>query len=144
MPVGDDTLTMARRLSPRAGAPCLLEEMPVLDVTIYHNPRCSKSRETLALLRARGIEPTIVEYLHAPPTAELLRTLLAKLRLRARQLVRDKEVAWAECGLEGVDDEARIIAALIAHPALLERPIVVRGTRAVIGRPPSNIEQLFA
>lgn len=114
-----------------------------MDVTLYHNPSCSKSRETLALLRARGVEPIIIEYLHTPPTVEALRELLAALGLRARELVRDKEAAWAECGLEGVEDEARILAALTAHPILIERPIVVRGTRAVLGRPPSNIEKLF-
>ena len=114
-----------------------------MDVTLYHNPRCSKSRETLELLRARGLEPTIIEYLKTPPTAETLRTLLKALGLDARQLVRDKEAAFAECGLEGVTDEARIIAALVDHPVLIERPIVVCGTRAVLGRPPSNIEKLF-
>lgn len=114
-----------------------------MDITIYHNPRCSKSRETLALLHARGLSPTIVEYLATPPSPAELRGLLAALGLSARQLVRDKEAVWAACGLEGVDDEARIIAALVEHPILIERPIVVRGTRAVLGRPPSNIEQLF-
>ena len=114
-----------------------------MTVTIWHNPRCSKSRETLALLEARGIKPTIIEYLNTPPSAAELRGLLAALDLSARQLVRDKETAWAECGLEGVDDEERIIAALIAHPVLIERPIVVCGKRAVIGRPPSNIDALF-
>ncbi len=114
-----------------------------MDVTIYHNPRCSKSRETLALLHARGLTPTIVEYLHTPPSAAQLRSLLAALGMRARQLVRDKEAAWAATGLQDVDDEARIIAALVRHPELIERPIVVRGSRAVLGRPPSNIAQLF-
>lgn len=114
-----------------------------MDVTIYHNPRCSKSREALALLRARGSEPTIVEYLHTPPSAAQLRMLLAALGMRARELVRDQEAAWAACGLHGVDDDARIIAALVHHPELLERPIVVRGSRAVLGRPPSNIARLF-
>lgn len=114
-----------------------------MDVTIYHNPRCSKSREALALLQARGIQPIIVEYLHTPPCAAQLRTLLAALGMRARELVRDQETAWAACGLQGVDDDARIIAALVNHPELIERPIVVRGARAVLGRPPSNIAQLF-
>ena len=113
-----------------------------MDVTIYHNPRCSKSREALALLQARGIQPIIVEYLRTPPSAAQLRTLLAALGMRARELVRDQESAWATCGLQGVDD-ARIIAALVSHPELIERPIVVRGARAVLGRPPSNIAQLF-
>lgn len=114
-----------------------------MNVTIYHNPRCSKSRETLELLQARGIAPTVIDYLATPPSADELRALLAALGMGARQLVRDKEAAWAQCGLEGVDDEARIIAALVAHPVLIERPIVVCDGRAVIGRPPSNITQLF-
>lgn len=114
-----------------------------MDITIYHNPRCSKSRETLELLRARRVEPTVVEYLKTPPTKEELRRVLASLGMKARQLVRDKEPAWAASGLEGVDDEARIIAAMCAEPSLIERPIVVRGRRAVLGRPPSNIDQLF-
>ncbi len=114
-----------------------------MNVTLYHNPRCSKSREALELLRARGVTPTIIDYLKTPPSPAELRSLLAALGIGARQLVRDKEAAWAECGLAGVDDEARIIAALSSHPVLIERPIVVRGARAVLGRPPSNIEQLF-
>ena len=114
-----------------------------MEVIIYHNPRCSKSRETLALLAARGITPTVIEYLATPPSAAELRTLLAALGMRARALVRDKEAAWAECGLEDDADEARIIDAMVAHPALIERPIVVRGTRAVLGRPPANIDRLF-
>lgn len=114
-----------------------------MDVTIYHNPQCSKSRETLALLQARGLTPTVVEYLQTPPSAAQLRSLLAALGMRARQLVRDKEAGWATCGLQDLDDDARIIAALVHHPELLERPIVVRGSRAVLGRPPSNIARLF-
>jgi arsenate reductase (glutaredoxin) len=114
-----------------------------VEITIYHNPRCSKSRETLALIRARGIEPRVVEYLQTPPSPAQLRSLLSALGISARALVRDKEVAWLESGLEGIDDEARIIAALHANPVLIERPIVVRGTRAVLGRPPNNIDLLF-
>ena len=114
-----------------------------MDVTLYHNPRCSKSRETLALLEARGITPTIIEYLKTPPTAFELRGLLTALGIEARALVRDKEAAWAESGIGDDRDEARIIAAMVAHPELIERPIVVAGSRAVLGRPPSNIEQLF-
>ncbi|MBK6660865.1 MAG: arsenate reductase (glutaredoxin) [Proteobacteria bacterium] len=115
-----------------------------VDVTLYHNPRCSKSRETLALLEARGITPTIIEYLQTPPSAAELRELLAALGIKARALVRDKEAAWAACAIDDDNDETRIIAALVAHPELIERPIVVAGTRAVLGRPPSNIDQLFA
>lgn len=114
-----------------------------MEITIYHNPRCSKSRETLALLRARGIEPQIVDYLQTPPSPAQLRSLLSALGISARALVRDQEAAWLASQLEGIDDEARIIDALHAMPILIERPIVVRGTRAVLGRPPRNIDLLF-
>lgn len=108
-----------------------------MDVTIYHNPRCSKSRQTLALLRERGIEPTVVEYLKTPPDAETLRTLLARLGLDPRGLMRRKEAAYRENGLgnPALDDDA-LIAAMAASPTLIERPIVVAGERAALGRPP--------
>lgn len=115
-----------------------------MDVILYHNPRCSKSRETLALLEARGITPTIIEYLKTPPSAAELRGLLMALGIEARALVRDKEAAWAACGIEDEHDEARIIEAMVRHPELIERPIVVVGARAVLGRPPSNVDKLFA
>lgn len=108
-----------------------------MSVTIYHNPRCSKSRRTLALLRERGIEPEIVEYLKTPPDAETLRALLAMLGLAPRELMRRKEAAYRENGL---DDPAlggdALLAAMAAHPILIERPIVVAGARAALGRPP--------
>ena len=114
-----------------------------MNVTLYHNPRCSKSRETLALLEARGIQPTIIEYLKTPPSRAELETLLRRLGIGARALVRDKEAVWAELGLAEERDEARILDALLAHPVLIERPIVVCGERAVIGRPPGKVEQIL-
>lgn len=108
-----------------------------MSVTIYHNPRCSKSRRTLALLRERGIEPEVVEYLKTPPDAEALRALAAMIGLAPRELIRRKEAAYRENGL---DDPAlggdALLAAMAAHPILIERPIVVAGARAALGRPP--------
>ncbi|HEX4881187.1 MAG TPA: arsenate reductase (glutaredoxin) [Porticoccaceae bacterium] len=109
-------------------------------VTIYHNPRCSKSRQTLELLRERGIEPAIVLYLETPPDAATLKELLRKLGMGARQLLRTGEPEHAEAGLDdpGLDEDA-IIAAMVRHPRLIERPIVIAGARAALGRPPENV-----
>jgi arsenate reductase len=112
---------------------------------LYHNPRCSKSRGALELLRARGIEPEIVAYLDAPPSPAELRTLLARLGLPARALLRTGETEYAALGL---DDESiaedRLLEAMSAHPRLIERPILVVGDRAVIGRPPERVLELLA
>ena len=108
-----------------------------MSVTIYHNPRCSKSRRTLALLRERGIEPEVVEYLKTPPDAAALRALLAMLGLAPRELMRRNEAAYKENGLDdpALGDDA-LLAAMAASPILIERPIVVAGGRAALGRPP--------
>ena len=108
-----------------------------MSVVIYHNPRCSKSRETLALLEGRGIHPRVIEYLKTPPTAAELKTLLAKLRLKPRDLMRKKEAVYAELGLDDakLTDDA-LIKAMAANPILIERPIVVNGSKATLGRPP--------
>ena len=109
-----------------------------MPVTIYHNPRCNTSRKTLALLRDKGIEPTIVEYLKTPYTAAQLKTLLAQLKLPAKAIVRRKEATEA-----GVDpaklSEDQLIAAMAKHPIIVERPIVVSGGKAALGRPPENV-----
>lgn len=112
-------------------------------LTIYHNPKCSKSRETLALLRARGVEPRIVEYLKAPPSAAELKAIVGMLGVRPEALVRKGEDAYKSkyAGKTLGDDEW--IAAMVQDPILIERPIVVRGARAVIGRPPENALQLL-
>ncbi len=109
-------------------------------VILYHNPRCSKSRQTLALLRERGIEPEIVEYLKHPPSAAELDRLLRRLGLEPRQLMRRNEAPYKELGLarEGLD-RAELIAAMVQAPILIERPIAVSGRRAAIGRPPENV-----
>ncbi|MGI9309979.1 MAG: arsenate reductase (glutaredoxin) [bacterium] len=108
--------------------------------TIYHNPRCSKSRATLALLRERGVEAEVVEYLSAPPDAALLRSLAAMLGGSARDLIRDGEAEYRELGLGDASlSEAALIAAVAANPKLLQRPIVVHRGKAAIGRPPENV-----
>ena len=110
------------------------------DITIYHNPRCSKSRQTLELLQENNISPEIILYLESPPTKSGLKDLLAKLGISARELVRTSEDAYRELGLAdpAVSDE-QLIDAMLAEPKLIQRPIVVAGDRAVIGRPPENV-----
>jgi arsenate reductase len=113
------------------------------EYTIYHNPRCSKSRSTLTLLQENGIEPRVVLYLETPPDVAQIRALLAKLGLSASQLVRRGEDAYKACGLSKDSTEEKLTAAMAAHPKLIERPIVVKGKRAVLGRPPENVLELI-
>ena len=115
-----------------------------MSVTIYHNPRCSKSRQTLALLQDKGIEATVVRYLETPPDVATLRDILRMLGARPRDIMRRKEAAYREAGLDdaALDDDA-LLAALVAHPALLERPIVVADGRAAIGRPPGTVLEIL-
>ena len=113
-------------------------------VTIYHNPRCSKSRQTLALLEARGLEPRVVEYLKPPPDRATIAALLRKLGLPASELVRRKEPEFAALGLGAPGTtEDMLIDAIAAHPRLMERPVVVVGRRARIGRPPEAVLDLL-
>lgn len=115
-----------------------------MDVTIYHNPRCSKSRETLALLEVRGVKPTVVAYLDTPPDAATLEQLLQLLGLEPRELMRSKEAEYAELGLDDPAlTRAQLIAAMVAHPRLIERPIVVAGGKAALGRPPESVLKLL-
>jgi arsenate reductase len=110
-----------------------------MSVTIFHNPRCSKSRETLKLIEARGVQPKIVEYLKTPPSAAELKSILKKLGLKAADIVRKGEPLYAELGLKDrILDEDALIALLVKHPILIERPIVVAGGKA-IGRPPETV-----
>lgn len=114
-----------------------------MSVTIYHNPRCGKSRDTLALLRDRGLEPAIIEYLSTPPDARRLKQLLKLLGMGPRDLMRKGEPVYKEKKLADPRfDEAALIAAMVANPILIERPIVVvkdaKGERAALGRPPEN------
>jgi len=107
-------------------------------LTIYHNLRCSKSRETLALLREHGADPTVIEYLKDTPDKEELRALVRKLGGNAHALLRTKEAAYKELGLSPASSADAILDAIVQHPVLLERPIVVKGAKAVMGRPPEN------
>jgi arsenate reductase len=111
-----------------------------MTVKIYHNPRCSKSRQTLELLRDKAGEPEIVEYLKTPPSAEELGDILDMLGLEPRQLMRRKEPEYKEQGLDnpGLSHD-ELIAAMVAHPKLIERPIVIKDGKAAIGRPPELI-----
>jgi arsenate reductase len=112
--------------------------------TIYHNPRCSKSRQTLALLEAKGVEPDVVLYLEDSPDAATLKDLLKKLGLGPRDLLRKGEDAYKDLGLSDLSlTDLAIINAMVAHPKLIERPIVIKGKRAVLGRPPENVLELL-
>lgn len=113
-------------------------------VTIYHNPRCSKSRQTLALLEENGVEPEVVLYLETPPSASDLKELLSKLGISARDLLRKGEDAYKENGLSDKSlSEDALIQAMTQFPKLIERPIVVKGSKAVLGRPPENVLELI-
>tara|TARA_R110002110_G_scaffold415561_2_gene651004 strand:- start:239562 stop:240029 length:468 start_codon:yes stop_codon:yes gene_type:complete len=118
-------------------------ELAVSDVTIYHNPRCSKSRSTLELIKSRGLEPTVVLYLETPPGAADIKRLLKQLGMGAGELVRRTEEQYKSLGLSRDSSDAQLIAAMAAHPKLIERPIVVRGKQAVLGRPPENVLELL-
>ena len=108
-----------------------------MTVTIYHNPRCSKSRQTLDLLQDKGVELEIVEYLETPPSADELKRIVGLLGIGVGDIVRAKEAA--EEGVDMALDDEALIAGISAHPRILQRPIVVNGDRAVIGRPPENV-----
>jgi len=115
-----------------------------LRTTIYHNPRCSKSRQTLALLEERGIAPRVVDYLKTPPSAAELKTILKQLGLRPRDLMRKGEPLYAELGLKDRDlDDDALIALMVANPLLIERPIVVSGGKAALGRPPESVLKIL-
>lgn len=114
------------------------------DVTIYHNPRCSKSRQTLALLEEKGIQPKIVLYLENTPDQKQLKSLLTKLGISARNLLRKGEQEYKDHNLK--DDklsEADLITAMVKYPKLIERPIVVANNKAVLGRPPENVLEIL-
>ncbi len=115
------------------------------DLTLYHNPRCSKSRGALELLEARGLTPTVVRYLDTPLTAAQLTDLLRKLNISARQLLRTGEEDYKTLNLADSSlSEDQLIKAMATHPKLIERPILVAGDKAVIGRPPEKILELVS
>ena len=115
-----------------------------MTTTIYHNPRCSKSRQTLQLLEERGIQPTVVKYLETPPDEATLKALLDMLGLEPRQLMRQKETEYKELGLDnpGLDHDA-LIRTMVEHPKLIERPIVVKDGKAALGRPPEDVLEIL-
>lgn len=112
-----------------------------MTVTIYHNPRCSKSRQTLALLQEHGVTPAVVEYLKDPPTAAELKRILALLGIGPRDLLRKKEAREAGLNDPALSDDA-LIAGMVANPIVIERPIVVSGDRARLGRPPESVLEI--
>ena len=113
-------------------------------VTIYHNPKCSKSRQTLQLLRERGIEPIIVEYLKQPLNASQIKKVLKMLQLGPRELMRKKESEYKDLNLaDNKLSQDSLINAMAEHPILMERPIVVVGSKAVLGRPPENVLEIL-
>lgn len=115
-----------------------------MGVTIYHNHRCSKSRQALELLRGRGVEPEIIEYLKTPPSAAELKRILTLLGKRPREIMRKGEAVYKEKGLgdESLGDDT-LIAAMVADPILIERPIVVSGNKARLGRPPETVVEII-
>ena len=111
-----------------------------MSVRIFHNPKCSKSRATLEILRERGLEPEIIEYLINPPTLQELSSILEMLQMQPRDLMRKKEAGYREARLDDQSlDHQTLIQAMVDHPILIERPIVLCNGRAVLGRPPENV-----
>ena len=115
-----------------------------MTVRIYHNPRCSKSRATLELLKSRGVEPEVVLYLETPPSAPELSEILEKLGRKPRELMRRGEPEYAEQGLENPEhSREQLIAAMVATPKLIERPIVLANGKAAVGRPPESVLEIL-
>jgi len=112
-------------------------------VTIFHNPRCSKSRNALALLEEKGVELEVVKYLETSLTKESLKEILKMLGMSARELMRTKEEIYKSLGLKDVEDEEKLIEAMVENPKLIERPIVIKEGKAVIGRPIENVVALI-
>lgn len=109
-------------------------------IKIYHNPRCSKSRQTLSILQEKGVEPEVVEYLKTPPDHETLDRVLTLLGLAPMELIRKGEAEYKELGLKDTAlSRSELIDIMVAHPKLIERPIVINGDRAIIGRPPEQV-----
>jgi len=112
-------------------------------VAIWHNPRCSKSRNAANLLEERGVEAEVVRYLDTPPTKEEIKEVLKMLGISARELMRTKEAIYKELGLKDVEDEEKLIEAMAEHPKLIERPIVIKDGKAAIGRPIEKVIELL-
>lgn len=114
------------------------------DFSIYHNPRCSKSRQTLALLEEQGIEPEVILYLEKPPSAKTLKAVIGKLGISPRELLRKGEADYKQQNLadSSLSDTA-LVKTMCEYPKLIERPIVIKGQKAILGRPPENVLQLI-
>ncbi|WP_374763103.1 arsenate reductase (glutaredoxin) [Yunchengibacter salinarum] len=112
-------------------------------VTIWHNPRCSKSRETLKLLEDKGVHPDVRLYLETPPDEAEIRDILGRLGLKPRQLMRTGEAAYKDQGLKDVSDDDALIRAMAETPKLIERPVVINGPKAALGRPPERVLDIF-
>jgi arsenate reductase len=120
------------------------KDLYLSNFTIYHNPRCSKSRLTLELLKDKGIDPKVILYLETPPSEKELVLILKKLNMEARELLRKGEAEFKEQNLSDASkSEEDIIQAMVHFPKLMERPIVIYGDRAVIGRPPENVLKII-
>lgn len=112
-------------------------------ITLWHNPRCSKSRNAATLLEEKGVEAEVVKYLDTPPNKEEIREVLKMLGISARELMRTKEAIYKELGLKEVEDEEKLIEAMAENPKLIERPVVIKDGKAAIGRPIENIIELL-
>ena len=112
-------------------------------VTIWHNPRCSKSRNAANLLEEQGIDVEVVKYLETPPSKDEIKAVLKMIGISARELMRTKEAIYKELGLKDVEDEEKLIEAMAEHPKLIERPIVIKDGKAAIGRPIEKIVELL-
>jgi arsenate reductase len=113
------------------------------ELTLWHNPRCSKSRQALAILEDKGIEAEIFRYLDRAPDASEIKKILQMLGVSARELMRTKEDIYKELGLKDVEDEILLIQAMSEHPKLIERPIFIKNNKAVIGRPPEKVLEIL-
>ncbi len=114
-------------------------------VVIWHNPRCSKSRATLSLIEQHGLDPEIVEYLKTPPGADEIKSVLKKLRMKPRDLMRKGEQVYTDLGLDNVTlSDDQLVTAMAENPILIERPVVIFGARAKLGRPPEDVLDLFS
>lgn len=120
-----------------------MKEYEMAEVTIWHNPRCSKSRAAAQLLEAKGVEAEVVKYLETPPSKEEIKAVLKMLGISARELMRTKEDIYKELGLKDVEDEEKLIEAMAEYPKLIERPVVINDGKAAIGRPIEKIIELI-
>ncbi len=112
-------------------------------IIVWHNPRCSKSRNGIRYLDEKGVEYEVYRYLDEPPTVEELKRVLKKLRMSPRELMRTKEAIYRELGLKEVTEDEKLIEAMAEHPRLIERPIVIHGEKAVVARPENKIDEIL-